>query len=297
MVEPATEPVFDLAVTAPLANVSAAPRSLMRQRGRDLIIPAHMFLTKSIEIPKAAVRSADSIAVLTIEKSTPFQEQDVYWTTTKPVKSRTDERFKADVVMIRKDLVATYLSEQAPARKHPQRLVSDDRKVSIPIGKPRRGNLLEFGLLAFLTLVAGVGWILFEQSQKLEDLREEYAVRLLEAGDKVAAAQDDGRAQVWQHHNAERERFGDPISLIAEATTLLPDNAYLDSLKLHYGALEMTGSAVSATDIAEVFELNPHFAEVRLGGRTTSAGENGLQKFFVTSKIVATGQGGGNDGQ
>jgi Tfp pilus assembly protein PilN len=85
----------------------------------------------------------------------------------------------------------------------------------------------------------------------------------------------------------DREKAGQPsvTELLAAVTDLLPDDAWLDGLRIDAGRVQISGYAASAAALIGRFETSDRFTNVRFQTATVRVPERGRERFQLAMDL------------
>ena len=233
-------------------------------------------LAKTLTLPLAAERELDQALLFELDRETPFKPDELYWNHRLEAADRQNARLMVRLVLTPKAHLAPLLEALARAELTPVRaeigdgpdagfwlpLDSDHRSVE----RARRPLLKPLAACCALLALAAVVTPFIRQSIAMAKLDQAVA-----AGRAAAAEADKLRSEIARLVGSadlvmkEREKVGQPLTVLATATRVLPDDSYLTELQLQQRKLTMSGrSAAAARLIAAVAAdsqfHNPTFA-------------------------------------
>lgn len=245
-----------------------------------LRVPFEACFSRSLQIPAAAVADASALAAIDLERATPFRSVDVL---TAVLIERTGEAMRGTLALrqlvLKRDTVRPLMASLAKRGLQAEFIDcwTADRSAALPVDflaadRPALGNvprphrLLNRALAAaaLLGLFTTLGLVLVKHAnaRTLLDL-ETKAARQSAAGvgDRIVRA--EGAMADVERLRALMARRPLAVGVLDDVTRLLPDGAYLTELSLEGDQLDLTGFAVSAAPLLELFERSLQFTDAR----------------------------------
>ncbi len=303
-------PVSDLTreqVTARLPQAALAfPRILVLEPG--------LGLRQQADLPLAAEATVRDVVGFEMDRLTPFAPGDVYYDARVAARRPHDGKLTAEFVLAprdRLDPVLTALREAGLAPDSVDFTGSDFAGLEPEAGlgfdmlsqAGRRagwsfGGRVFAGLAscAILLAVAGVGIALERQHRAA--VAVEGAVAAL---NQETRGQSDLRARIdalkSRLATVSNLKAGKPLAVeVLEAiTALLPDDSYLENLRLADRRVEIAGRSAQATALIGLFEASALFEDVRFREPVVQAGPSGEESFSI-AMVLSTPNGKPSDG-
>jgi len=288
------------------ASQSRVIRRLSGRLGRlvGVRLPREACLIRRIELPAAARRDFDKILQLDLERTTPFHRQDVYADHVTEDGPGSDGKVWVRQVVVKRQILDPILQQlAAPGVKVEFADCWDDsnkKGLRINLLHDRQGepSSLRHGLrpafiLCLCILLLSCSAIvvgLSKYTNALERLEAETEV----AKDKALSVNSSLRAveaSLTEVAELRRLKTARPpvISILRELTRLLPDSAWITSLRIEGGALEVTIVAQSASELLPLLVRSPLFGAADLSAPVTYDPERRSERATVrmTLKPVA----------
>ena len=234
-----------------------------------LHVPPGQLLEQSVVLPLAAEREPEQVLRYEMDRLTPFNAEDLFWTWRAVRRDRARGQLHIQLSLALRAGLQPALDALATAGIRPVALQSG--AASIPLGLntagPWRRRLdLGLALLCVVLTLTAVGAPFIRQSRELAKVERTIAASRPAANDvdtirrraAAAAAGVDVLA-------AQRAGSGIMLEILAALTTALPDDTVLSDLGIHARAITMTGQAASAARLipalaASLSLQNPSFA-------------------------------------
>jgi general secretion pathway protein L len=280
------------------AGIASAER-LLRQRRRDLPVvvrpPPSWLLEREVTLPLAAADELDRVLAYEMDRFTPFQSDEVYWSF--DLRSRDTG---AGVVRVRlavvpriplQGLIAPLEREGAgPSLLEFSVAGGAVRSIRIECSPTRRQgrqrSAVRLGAAACAALaLAAVAQPLLRQSVALSGVDS----RIAALNPRVAKAEALRRRLVSASTGAdtiarEELRVGNPLRILASLTELLPDDTYLTSFGLHDRTLTLEGQSAAAAKLIGALSGDPLIQEPAFTAPVTRT-RDGADLFALRAKI------------
>lgn len=266
------------------------------QRGILLRPPRGALLEKQLILPLAAERELQRVIGYEMNRVTPFETKDVFWTWTVTHHDRPRGRLHVQLSLVPKAgllplLAALEQADYAPValeaapRQGPSRVIPLQHEAERNVWqRPVRGCLaigcgglavvavaLPF-LLQSLALAAVEGRIAAIQPQ----------VTQVQALRQRVAAETAGQDAIAD----ERLRVGNMLEVLAAVTDLLPDDTYLNDLALRQRRLTITGQSAAAPKLIAGLASDPMFRNPGFAAPVTRNATTGTDVFSISTDLA-----------
>lgn len=280
------------------SGVYVAPSSLLQADGPvvpamkrtaivDVQLPAHVILTRSLDVPRAAKTKMHEVALLDLMRKTPFSPQEIYMASAAgklrddmiPVRQWLFKRADADSLIKRLEAPGIQVRKLLVGEADGAVLL-DRRRI---LSKRTRWLRLLNASMAVSAFIAATTWWLLPASkaaQALPQLSEAHAGKQqlvfalrqeLEARSSTATADESFVREVVM-----RTRL---VDLLRNLTVALPDSVWISDVSLRSDTLLITGETqASATDLVLSLAEKSGFDNPRLNG-PVSRTRTGAEKF------------------
>lgn len=290
-----------------LGDLSALPAGRLRSLKRDvragrvevaLALPPARAARAAIRLPAAAAAEAEEAIGFEVERATPFHADEIYfgWSKTPSPEGGLD----IDLVYTPRawlaDLIARLETAGLPHRRivvaaadgalSPENLAPPART-----GRFRLDRTIGATLATALVLLTAGAWA---AQMRAHDAEIEVLTARLDAAraaaTAVAAAPGAGRADRLAAA-VYRRKVAAPsaVELLDLVTRILPDDAWLDVLKLEEGRIELAGLAADAAALIVRFETHPRF-ETPAFRAPIVRNRDGRERFLLSVGVVGAGR-------
>ena len=280
------------------ASQNRAMRRFSGRLGRfvGVRLPREACLIRRLELPAAARRDFDRILLLDLERTTPFRRDDVYVDHFTEDGPGSDGKVWVRQVMVKGQVLDPVLQQLAAfgIKVDFADCWDDSHKKGLRInllhgrqGEPSRSRyglrpVLILGLCILLLSGSAVVVGLNKYTNALERLEAETEA----AKDKALAVNSSLRAveaSLTEVAELRRLKTARPpvIRMVTELTRLLPDSAWITSLRIEGGALEVTIVAQSASELLPLLIRSPLFNAADLSAPITYDPERKSERATV----------------
>jgi general secretion pathway protein L len=229
-------------------------------------------LAKTLALPLVAERELDQALVFEMDRETPFTVEELYWTYRVAAVDRPNGRLSVRLLLVPKVNLDLLLAKLAQMEIRPSRVeISDgpDKGASLPL--TGNGSHVQHASARLLWPVVACCAALAIAAIATPFVRREIALESIHrevlAGRAAAAEADGLRREIERLSGSagfiesEREKAGRPLSVLAAATRILPDDTYLTEMELRQRKLTLSGRSAGAARLAADGEFrNPGFS-------------------------------------
>lgn len=274
--------------------VAALGRRGVRLEGAVLLLPASMLLERDVALPLAAERDPEQVLQFEMDRLTPFEAAEVFWTWTVRARDRARSRLHLRVSLVPQSTVRPLLDALGRIGVSPATLEfavpGGVRRIALARARAGRGGRLRVALVATLCalLVAGVVVTPFAgQSLAARDT----SARIAALAPDVAAA-EALRARITREAagrdvlSAERARVGDALAALAAATAVLPDDTYLTDLTLRQRRMVMNGRSAAAARLIGLLSAAPTLREPAFLAPVTRSDTGHADLFSIRAELA-----------
>lgn len=264
---------------------------------RFLRIPPEQVLRKKLSLPQAARRDIKTVLGFEIDRETPFEQREVYWTY-RVAPSAVKGRLDIDLILVPRDVADALVQVVRENGFAPAALDVAGEDGHAPLiwleapnplryyrlpSKPKLPMAAVYGAVAFVIalpfLVQEVRFFLADRTISALEKQAHEASRLnLAANRRVAAL-----AFMSGSHLGE----GGPLEILAATTKALPDDSFLTSFSVHDGQVTMAGSSEAAAKLIGVLTASPSFRDPVFDSAVLESDD--LEKFSISAKLVTPG--------
>jgi general secretion pathway protein L len=270
----------------------------------DIAIPASRCLIRHRKVPRAAVERIRDVLALEIERSTPFKMEEVRqaWRLAGPVPF-DDAGLEVMHVISKRRLVDPLLAQASGMGLAISAVDVIDAKgdrmgfnlLSRREAPPSLAGRLSWAIgiaAALLVLVSAATTVvgLQQQDQALARLEVETNAARKEAQAALKRIQDADT--ISERVGALRLRRAEGVRVVAlweEMTRVLPDTAWLTSLRVENDTLWIDGYARSASELVGLIARSPMFSGVALSAPVVREDARASERFQIRMKIESVG--------
>lgn len=230
-----------------------------------LRLPAAMLLERDVSLPLAAERDPEQVLQFEMDRLTPFEAGEVFWTWAVRARDRARARLHLRVSLVPQASVRPLLEALESIGVVPRTLefatASGTRRIGMAHGRAgggRRNRLL--ALVAGCGLLAAAAAVTPFVQQSLAARAVDRRIAML--GPDVGAA-EALRARITREAAgkdvlvAEQGRVGDALAALAAVTDILPDDTYLTDFTLRSRRMVMNGRSASAARLIGLLSSDP----------------------------------------
>lgn len=288
--------------TGNLDELGARPRSaLVRQvrRGRMtpvLALPQKALATRRTTLPAVAEKELRDVIGLDIDRLTPFNSDEVFFTHRVLERLDDQDRIVVEVLYAPKATLEPALERLKSVGLPVSRLDGLDAS-GLPQGvnllgpsgrQPWRGGarlsmVLTLGL--FLSIAAWIWAEMDLMDRQIAELGQTLAEERELAFGAEEALDGSGQGDLEVRAFALRQDTPRAVEVMAAVTEIVPDHTWLDRLNLDQGRLEISGSSPDATELIGAFERHPMFERPVFPTPLTRARGSDVERFFLTTDV------------
>ncbi len=265
----------------------------------ELVLPEDLVLRKEVTLPLAAEANLRQALAFEMDRHTPFRAQDVHFDYR--VIQRDKERSQ-----LRLELVAapTGPVDEQVAALAARGLPPSGADVALD-GKPAGLNLLPLerrhrvsnrrtrmnlllGAVTLLLLALVMAQSLWLREAQIEDVNaaiEDVRVEALRVSNIRTQIEDASEAAGFMF--LRRAETPSTVAVLAEVTRILPDDTYLDRLRVWDGNVQMQGKSDNAQQLIELVNLSPLFEGAGFRGSTRLDGRTQKEVFDLSADVTA----------
>ena len=267
---------------------------IFQARGKRQValrLPARVLLERDVSLPLAAAGAPERVIGYEMDRLTPFNAEDVYWTCADPRPDRARGQVRLRLSVIAKAPVRPMLDMLARFGLEPSWLEVprgdgvDCRIVIAPVDRARqRRERAAVAMLAGLALVLGV---VAMATPFFTQWRDDAALdaRIAALRPRVAAVEAVRQrialeAATGDVVAAERAAIGEPLAALATLTTLLPDDTFLQEFSLAQRKLIVRGHSAAAARLVAALASEPAIRNPAFAAPVMRI-ENGQAEIFT----------------
>jgi general secretion pathway protein L len=270
---------------------------------RDLLLPESIVLRSRVSMPLAAEAGLRQALAYEMDRHTPFQADEVYFTWRVINRDRSAGQLHFEL----------FATPRAPVEAHIERLkrlglaptgvdvAGEDGPLGINllpeemrfhlVNKQVRANWMTAGVTVLLLIIAMTQSIWLRENQ-LEKINEEIdKVRAEAMAVQQVRKQIEDAAEAATFLQAHKAENGYKLEMLAELTRILPQDTYLDRLTMNAGTTQMQGKSSSAQSLIELINDSPLFENASFRGPTRLDSRSGKEIFDLNANTARQGAG------
>lgn len=253
-------------------------------------------LGKTISLPIAAERELDQVLAFEMDRETPFKSEELYWNHRVAAADRQSGRLSVRLLVLPKANLDPLLTDLAAVGIRPWRVeVADgpDRGFYVPInGNGSRAHPGSTRLLwpiaaccAALALAAVVTPFVRQELQ-LAALQRQIAISRAAAAEAEGLRRDVDRLSGSAGFiESERDKAGRPLSILAAATRILPDDTYLTEMELRQRKLTLSGRSAGAARLIGALAADGEFRNPGFSAPVTRLEALHAELFTINAEV------------
>ena len=279
-----------------LAAVGLAELPRIAGRTTVLRLGESDVLGKTVTLPLAAERELDQVLAFEMDRETPFKAEDLYWNHRVTATDRQNGRLSVRLSLVPKVNLDSLLSALGQIGIQPRRVeIADgpDEGFFLPLnGDGSRAHHSSGRLLwpaatccAALALAA-VATPFVRQELTLTSLNTEVA-----AGKAFAAEADSLRQEIDRLSGSagfiesERDKAARPLSVLAAATRVLPDDTYLTEMELRQRKATLSGRSAGAARLIAALAADGEFRNAAFSAPVTRLEALRAELFTINAEV------------
>lgn len=254
-------------------------------------------LGKTLAFPLAAERDLGQALLFEMDRETPFKPDELYWNHRVEAADRQRGRLLVRLVLAPKSRFAVLLDLLGRAEIVPVRaeiVDGPDAGFWLPLnggshsGEVRRSRLLKpLAACCALLAIATVATPFVKQSLTMAKLDQSLAAGRSAAADADRLQREIARlAGTAEIVVKEREKVGEPLSVLAAATRVLPDDSYLTELQLQQRKLTMSGRSAAAARLIGAVAADSDFHNPTFAAPVTRIEALRQEIFTIVTEVV-----------
>jgi general secretion pathway protein L len=268
---------------------------------RDLLLPGDDVLLREVILPLAAESNLRQALAFEMDRNTPFGTQDVFFDYRILQREKDAEQLRMELVVSPRAIIESKLEILGPRGLAPSGVdIERDGEPGgfnlLPpamrqrfVNRRVRANLaLGAATVVLLALfMAQSLWFRQHQVEQLEQAIEE--VRDEARRVQTIREQIDDAASAAGFLVRKRAESPPAVLVLAEVTRILPDDTYLDRLRVWDGTVQMQGKSAKAQQLIEIVNGSGQFEGASFKGPTRLDASSGLEIFDLNSSLSQAG--------
>jgi len=265
-----------------------------------LILPDDRLLRRSLALPAAAEEDLHDAARYEMERRTPFTAADAYYDVAVRRRDAAAGQIEADLYVAPRPLVDNTVARLVSSGLRPVRAGvadADDRPdpdinflPSDGVGQRLAPGALVAAMLGLVAFGLAAAVLIMPAVQKKAQVAA--ISRDMDSLRKKARAAADLRMEIEQLTGVrgalDRERAKSPAvtAVLDELTKRLPDNTWLNQLRLNGDEMSIFGFSETAPRLIEIIEGSPAFAEATFPTPVRPDPKTGKERFHIKFRIA-----------
>jgi general secretion pathway protein L len=254
-------------------------------------------LTKTVSLPLAAERDLGQVLGFEMDRETPFTADELFWNYRVEARDRYRGVLSARLVLIPRVRLASLLAALHAAGLFPRRaeiaLAGADRcEVPLDDGVTRHSPSSRWlvktmvGACALLA-VAAVALPFVQQQLALDALDTEIATHQAAVAETTELNRELARLSGSLDAVAkQRAEAGRPLTVLAAATRVLPDDTYLTELTLRQRQITLTGRSPAAARLIGTLAADRGFRNPAFAAPVTRIEALRTEVFTITAEVL-----------
>jgi general secretion pathway protein L len=264
---------------------------------RVLRIPEPLVLRKRLSLPAAVRRDLANVLVFEIDRETPFEQAEIYWTYMLAGQTAQKDKLEVDLIVAPRR-AADALAETARSAGFPPVALEAENEYRRPAymwletPNPLRYFRLPPRLKPYLPAVYAVAAALLILPFAVQQGRLYLADRSIAALERQAHAASalnlaaNRRMAALTFMGRSQHNEG-ALAILAATTRVLPDDTYLASFTVHDGHVTMAGSSEAAAKLIGALSASSTFRDPAFDSAVLES--DGLEKFTISAKLAPQG--------
>ena len=282
-----------------------APRRLELAAGGDgdaahsgsatiiLRLPAQEILEKTLTLPLAAERNLGEVLALEMDRETPFEADELYWTYRVETRDRQLRSLSVRLAMVPREKLRALFDALATRRIVPNRLEAADRDWRWRLGAAdpmvRSGEHLFWPAAACCAALAvtAIALPFARQAAALAAVDREIAAGRAEtSGSEALLTEIAQRSAAVALIERERDKAGGLLTVLAAATRVLPDNSFLTEMTLRQRKVTLIGRSTAAARLLAAVAADGTFRDPAFAAPVTRIEAAGTEVFTISAEVA-----------
>jgi general secretion pathway protein L len=227
-------------------------------------------LGKTVSLPVAAERELDQVLAFEMDRETPFKPEELYWNHRIIAVDRQNGRLSVSLSLVPRATLDPLLATLAQIGIRPTRAeIADDPDKGFYLPLDGDGGRAHHASTRFLWPAAACCAALALAAAVTPFVRQELTLASLErevaVGRSAAAEADNLRQEIDRLSGtagfieSERDKAGRPLTVVAAATRVLPDDTYLTEMELRQRKVTLSGRSAGAARLIGALAADGEF--------------------------------------
>ena len=253
-------------------------------------------LGKTVSLPLAAERELDQALAFEMDRETPFTADELYWNHRIIGADRPNSRLSVRLSLIPKANLDPLLADLAAVGIRPKRVEiagGPDKGTYLPLnGDGTRSHRTSHRLLwpaaagCAALAVAAIVTPFVRQELALASLDRQIGEAKAAAAEADSLRQDIDRLSGSAGFiEAERDKAGRPLVVLAATTRVLPDDTYLTEMELRQRKLTLSGRSAGAARLIGALAADPEFRNPGFSAPVTRLEALRAELFTINAEV------------
>jgi general secretion pathway protein L len=254
-------------------------------------------LGKTVTLPLAAEHELEQVLTFEMDRETPFQPDQLYWSHQIADVDRQNGRLSVRLRLLPKANLAPLLAALGQIGIRPERVeIADgpDAGAWLPLLDKNGGHrpvASRFVVIAGAVCCAGLAIAtvvvpFVRQSNALAALDEQVGDGRASAAEAARLRREiDQLARSADLIRSEREKVGRPLEVLAAVTRVIPDDSYLSELELLQRKLTLSGRSAAAARLIGAFATDSEFRNPAFAAPVTRIEALRQEIFTIVAEV------------
>jgi general secretion pathway protein L len=267
---------------------------------RKLVLPEELVLRKALVMPLATEANLRQALSFEMDRHTPFRADDVYFDYLIGQRDKDKAQLRLTLFVVTRDALDKQLEVLRARGLSPSAVdvVVEGKSAGLNLlplearhrvtNRRTRMNML-LAAVAFLLLAIVMGQSLGLREAQIDYVNEAIAEVTVEARRvQNIRTQIEDASEAASFMLLRRAENRPTLKVIAEVTRILPDDTYLDRLRVWDGNMQIQGKSDNAQQLIEQVNLSPLFESAGFRGSTRLDGRTQKEIFDLSARLVDT---------
>lgn len=270
-------------------------RHELTEVNRDLLLPQGVVLHTHVVMPLATEANLRQALAYEMDRHTPFSAEEVFYSWHNLSRDREAGQLHFELYVTPREAVEKQLEQLKRLGLTPSGIdvITPDGPLGINllpealryhvINQQVRVNWAIGAVAAFL-LVFVMAQSLWLRDHQLESINEAIdSVRAEAMAVQQIRKQIDDASEAAGFLQGRKIENGYKIEMLAELSSILPADTYLDRLSMHAGTTQMQGKSGNAQSLIELINASPYFDNASFRGPTRLDNRSGKEIFDLAT--------------
>jgi len=264
-----------------------------------VLMAEQQVLRKSLTLPITAEKDLAEILRFEMDRQTPFTIDDVYFDYSIVKRDPEQQKIQLELFVTPKQQIDQILEEIHSWRLRPKAVIIGDNDNAIEginllpfdarSSTNNRANPLTCALAAcaVVLFIAALYAPLTQQQKVLHDLEQDVNNSRVRAKQALTLGKEKESILARRKFLTEMRTIQIPaIEILEELTNVLPDNTWLNRLRIADGEIQIHGESDTATSIIQIIENSDYFQNAQFRSPVTQNNATKKDKFHVAAMLT-----------